>query len=258
MHNAHAPMLRVTELHGYYGQSHVLRGVDFTLAPGEIVALLGRNGSGRTSTARAVMGMLECSGHVFWRPTPEIPDTPEVDLLGQKTHHIARHGIGYVPEHRDIFPRLTVHQNLMLGQQTQRPRSSDGNATAHQRPPWGFEDAYALFPRLHERRHMPAGVLSGGEQQMLCLCRTMMGQPRLVLIDEPTEGLAPMLVQQVAQFLSTLRTRGVGVLLIEQKLSMALDIADRCLVMGQGRIVFEGRGQDLRHNSTVRQQWLQV
>lgn len=245
-------MLQVENLHAWYGKSPVLRGVHFTLGEGEILALLGRNGSGRSTTARALMGLVQCTGRALWQARPDAPPVDLIGDIGPRAHVIARSGIGYVPESRDVFPRLTVHQNLLLGQQ-RLPENIQ-----RQRPPFDFEDAYRLFPRLRERQHMHAGVLSGGEQQMLCLCRTMMGRPALVLIDEPTEGLAPMLVAQVAQFLHTLRERGVAVLLIEQKLTMALELADRCLVMGQGRIVFEGSAAELRADAKVRQQWLQV
>ncbi|RRD40539.1 ABC transporter ATP-binding protein [Comamonadaceae bacterium OH3737_COT-264] len=243
-------MLRVEDLHAWYGPSPVLRGVHLHVQRGEILALLGRNGSGRSTLARALMGLTACRGRIRWQASA---DAPEMDLTGLPPHTIARLGMGYVPEHRDIFPRLSVLQNLLLGQQRRATRTA-----APERPPWGLADAYCLFPRLRERQHMPAGVLSGGEQQMLALCRTMMGEPALVLIDEPTEGLAPMLVTQVAQFLQTLRARGVAVLLIEQKLAIALEVADRCLVMGHGRIVFEGSPAQLRADAAVRQQWLQV
>jgi branched-chain amino acid transport system ATP-binding protein len=168
-------------------------------------------------------------------------------LVGLKAFEIAHAGIGYVPENRDIFPTLTVHQNLMLGQK----RGAEA-------PRWSFDDMYALFPRLKERQHTEAGVLSGGEQQMLTLCRTLMGDPDLIMIDEPTEGLAPKIIEQVAQYLRALKARGIGVLLVEQKLTIALEVADRCLVMGHGQIVFEGTPEDLRRDAAVRKEWLEV
>ena len=231
-------MLRVDNLHAFYGKSHVLHGVNFQVHPGEIVALLGRNGSGRSTTAKAIMGMVDGTGHVDWRGQP---------LMGRKPYEIAHLGLGYVPENRDIFPRLTVHQNLMLGEKHGRKN-----------PRWRFEHMYRLFPRLKERQHTEAGVLSGGEQQMLTLCRTLMGDPDLIIIDEPTEGLAPKIVEQVADYLKALKERGVSVLLIEQKLTIALHISDRALVMGHGSIVFQGTPDTLRGDAYVRKEWLEV
>ncbi len=231
-------MLRVDNLHAFYGKSHVLHGVSFEVQPGEIVALLGRNGSGRSTTAKAIMGMVDCNGHVDWKGQP---------LMGRKPFEIAHLGLGYVPENRDIFPKLTVHQNLMLGQKK-------ANATGR----WSFDDMYGMFPRLKERQHTEAGVLSGGEQQMLTLCRTLMGDPDLIIIDEPTEGLAPKIVELVAQYLQQLKNRGISVLLIEQKLTIAMSISDRALVMGHGRIVFEGTPEALKADAYTRREWLEV
>ena len=231
-------MLEVENLHAHYGKSHVLHGVNFTVGEGEVVSLLGRNGSGRSTTAKAIMGLVQAKGTVRWRGQP---------LLGKPPHEIARLGVGYVPENKDVFPRLTVHQNLMLGQK--------GSAT---RTRWDFDDMYALFPRLRERQHVPAGVLSGGEQQMLTLCRTLMGEPALMLIDEPTEGLAPQLVQQVAAFLQTLKGERMSMVLIEQKLSFALAISDRIVVMGHGEVVFNGSPQAFDQHPEVRREWLEV
>jgi branched-chain amino acid transport system ATP-binding protein len=231
-------MLRLHDLHGYYGKSHVLHGVQFEVGPGEIVALLGRNGSGRSTTVKAIMGLVEATGSVRWK---------DRELVGLQAFQIAHAGIGYVPENRDIFPTLSVHQNLLLG--VKRGRSQ---------PRWGFDDMYRMFPRLKERQHTEAGVLSGGEQQMLTLCRTLMGDPDLIMIDEPTEGLAPKLVELVADYLRELKRRGISVLLVEQKLTIALEVADRCLVMGHGQIVFEGTPADLRANAAIRQEWLEV
>ena len=232
--------LKLENLHAFYGKSHVLHGVTLDVAPGEIVALLGRNGSGRSTTAKAIMGLVRTQGAIAWNGAP---------LQGLAPHQVARRGIGYVPENRDIFPRLTVHQNLQLGQKSGRGR-----------PParWSFDDMYAMFPRLHERRDVEAGVLSGGEQQMLALCRSLMGDPALILVDEPTEGLAPKVVELVAQTLLALRARGLSVLLIEQKLTIALEISQRCVVMGHGRVVFEGTPAELRANAGVRKEWLEV
>ena len=231
-------MLRIDNLHAYYGKSHVLHGVSFEVQPGEIVALLGRNGSGRSTTAKAVMGLVECQGSIHWKGQ---------QIMGKKAYEVAHLGLGYVPENRDIFPTLTVHQNLLLGQKR-------GAKAAR----WSFDDMYTLFPRLQERRNIEAGVLSGGEQQMLTLCRTLMGDPELIMIDEPTEGLAPKIVELVAEYLRELKRRGISVLLVEQKLTIALEVADRCLVMGHGQIVFEGRPEDLRANAYIRKEWLEV
>jgi branched-chain amino acid transport system ATP-binding protein len=232
-------ILKVDDLHAYYGKSHVLHGVQFEVGEGEIVALLGRNGSGRSTTAKAIMGMVECTGSVDWKGQ---------QIRGRKPYEIAHLGLGYVPENRDIFPRLTVHQNLMLGQKTARPKN----------PRWSFDAMYEMFPRLKERQHTEAGVLSGGEQQMLTLCRTLMGDPELIIIDEPTEGLAPKIVELVGEYLKTLKTRGVSVLLIEQKLTIAMAISDRALVMGHGTIVFHGTPDTLRADAYIRKEWLEV
>ena len=231
-------MLNLIDVHAYYGKSHVLHGVNFAVQPGEIVALLGRNGSGRSTTVKTIMGLVDGTGSVKWR---------EQELLGTKAFEIAHAGIGYVPENRDIFPKLTVHQNLLLGMKK-----------ANRAGRWSFDDMYQLFPRLKERQHTEAGVLSGGEQQMLTLCRTLMGDPDLIMIDEPTEGLAPKIVELVAEYLRELKRRGMSVLLVEQKLTIALEVADRCLVMGHGQIVFSGTPAELRADATVRREWLEV
>ena len=231
-------MLKIENLHAFYGKSHVLHGVHFDVGEREIVALLGRNGSGRSTTAKAIMGMVECSGTVDWKGR---------HTMGRKPYEIAHLGLGYVPENRDIFPKLTVHQNLMLGQKSARRKGR-----------WSFDDMYDMFPRLKERQHTDAGVLSGGEQQMLTLCRTLMGDPELIIIDEPTEGLAPKVVELVAEYLQRLKQRGISVLLIEQKLTIAMAISDRTLVMGHGSIVFQGTPQTLRSDAYIRKEWLEV
>ena len=231
-------LLEIKQLNAFYGKSHVLHGVGFSVEPGEIVALLGRNGSGRSTAAKAIMGLVQCEGSVVWKGQ---------EILGRKAYEIAHLGLGYVPESRDIFPALTVHQNLMLGQKG----SGKGSR-------WSFDDMYDMFPRLKERQHTEAGVLSGGEQQMLTLCRTLMGDPDLIMIDEPTEGLAPKIVELVGEYLRELKRRGIAVLLVEQKLTIALEVADRCLVMGHGQIVFDGTPTELRANSYIRKEWLEV
>ena len=232
------PQLRVEHLQAGYGRSRVLHDLSFVVGEGEIVALLGRNGSGRSTTAKAIMGLVERQGSLQWDGHA---------LQGLRSFEIAQRGIGYVPEGRDIFPALTVRQNLLLGQKHSVPTGR-----------WSLQELFGLFPRLKEREHTAGGVLSGGEQQMLSLCRTLMGDPQLVILDEPTEGLSPQLVQQVAHLLQRLRQRGVSVLLIEQKLQLALDMADRVLVMGHGRLVFEGSPQALRKDAAIRREWLEV
>ena len=231
-------MLKLDDVHAYYGKSHVLHGVNLEVRPGEIVALLGRNGSGRSTTVKTIMGLVEGTGTVRWR---------DQQILGRKAFEIAWLGLGYVPENRDIFPTLTVHQNLLLGEKRGAKASR-----------WAADDMYKLFPRLKERQHTEAGVLSGGEQQMLTLCRTLMGDPELIMIDEPTEGLAPKIVELVAGFLRELKRRGTSVLLVEQKLTIALEVSDRCLVMGHGQIVFEGAPAELKANAYIRKEWLEV
>ncbi len=252
-----APLLEVRDLHAGYGEGRVLRGLSLSIDDGEIVGLLGRNGAGRSTLARAIMGLLPTQiampGAMRGRGQGAVLGSIRlrgVELLGLRPYQIARAGIGYVPEDREVFPELTVEQNLLLG--------SKAGAGITAQPPWRSEDMYALFPRLGERRRTVAGVLSGGEQQMLTLCRTLMGNPGVMIIDEPTEGLAPKLVEQLAAFIVTLRERGLAVLLIEQKLTIALDISSRIYVMGQGRTVFEGHPTALAAASSVRRAWLEV
>ncbi|HEY4374995.1 MAG TPA: ABC transporter ATP-binding protein [Burkholderiales bacterium] len=230
-------MLDIRDLHAYYGKSHILHGVSLEVGKGEIVSLLGRNGVGRSTTVKAAMGQVSATGSVRFKGE---------EILGRKTFEIARLGLGYVPENRDIFPALTVEQNLILGMKGRKPGR------------WTVEEMYRLFPRMQERRHVAAGVMSGGEQQMLTLCRTLMGDPDLIMIDEPTEGLAPRIVELVGQYLRELKARGVSVLLVEQKLAIALDISDRLYVMGHGQIVFAGSTAELRANEAVRKEWLEV
>jgi len=231
-------MLTVQDLHAYYGKSHILQGVDLAIGEGEIVSLLGRNGVGRSTTCKAIMGLVAPQGAVTFKGQP---------ITGRRPDQIAHAGIGYVPEDRQVFPSLTVRQNLELGL---KRAGTFGR--------WNFEDVYRLFPNLGERRDNPAGVLSGGEQQMLTMCRTLMGDPDLVIIDEPTEGLAPKLVEQVGELLDEIARRGVAILLVEQKLTIALKISKRLYVMGHGRIVFEGDPASLAANEGVRKEWLEV
>jgi branched-chain amino acid transport system ATP-binding protein len=233
------PLLEIKDLHAFYGKSHVLHGVDLVVNQGEIVSLLGRNGVGRSTTVKATMGQVHATGSIRFKGE---------EMVGLKAFQIAHKGLGYVPEHRDIFPTLTVEQNLILGEK------KGSSKTAR----WSLKDMYRMFPRLQERQHTQAGVLSGGEQQMLTLCRTLMGDPDLIMIDEPTEGLAPKIVDLVAEYLKELKNRGISVLLVEQKLAIALEISQRVYVMGHGAIVFEGTPADLRANGAIRREWLEV
>jgi branched-chain amino acid transport system ATP-binding protein len=231
-------ILEVNDLHAYYGQSHILHGVDLNVDDGEIVSLLGRNGVGRSTACKAIMGLVTAQGVVKFRGR---------NIAGLRPDQVAHCGIGYVPEDRQIFPTLTVRQNLELGLKR-----------AGKFGRWNFEDVFALFPNLKTRQDTSAGVLSGGEQQMLTMCRTLMGDPDLILIDEPTEGLAPKLVEQVGELLAEIARRGVSVLLVEQKLAIALKISARLYVMGHGKIVFQGTPVDFGENAAVRKEWLEV
>ena len=230
-------LLDITDLHAFYGKSHVLHGVNLYVDQGEIVSLLGRNGVGRSTMVKAVMGQVQATGSIQFKGE---------QMLGLKTFQIAHKGLAYVPENRDIFPTLTVQQNLLLGEKR-------GHKSR-----WSMADMYNMFPRLQERANVAAGVLSGGEQQMLTLCRSLMGDPDLIMIDEPTEGLAPKIVELVAQYLRTLKDKGVSVLLVEQKLAIALDISQRLYLMGHGSVVFEGSPAQLRNDSALRKEWLEV
>jgi branched-chain amino acid transport system ATP-binding protein len=231
-------VLDVRDLHAYYGKSHILRGVTLKVGAGEIVALLGRNGVGRSTTIKAIMGEVAPRGSITFKGR---------EIAGLESHEIARLGLGYVPENRDIFPTLTVRQNLLLGRKS-----------ARQTGRWSVDDLFDLFPALRERADTQGGVLSGGEQQMLTMCRTLMGDPDLIMVDEPTEGLAPQLVETVARLLNEMAGRGLSILLVEQKLTIALRISARVYVMGHGEIVFEGTPDELRANEAVRREWLEV
>jgi len=231
-------MLEVRNLHAYYGKSHILNGVNLDVQPGEIVSLLGRNGVGRSTTIKAIMGEVPPQGSVRFKGE---------EIAGLKPYEVARRGLGYVPENRDIFPTLTVRQNLLLGQKS-----------AKQTGRWSVDDLFELFPALRERADTAGGVLSGGEQQMLTMCRTLMGDPDLIMVDEPTEGLAPQLVARVSGFLNEMAERELSILLVEQKLTIALEISARVYVMGHGSIVFEGEPQELRDNESLRKEWLEV
>ena len=233
-------MLQVSDLHAYYGKSHILQGVNLEVGEGEIVALLGRNGVGRSTTCKAIMGEVPPSGSILFH---------NQEMVGKKPYEIAQAGIGYVPENRDIFPGLTTRQNLILG-------LKPGQKEADSR--WTIDDMFELFSNLKERADVEASVLSGGEKQMLTICRTLMGDPDLIMIDEPTEGLSPQMVERVAGLLEEIARRGVAILLVEQKLTIALEISRRVYVMGHGRMVFEGTPDALRKAEQVRREWLEV
>lgn len=231
-------MLEVNNLHAYYGKSHILQGVDMKIGADEVVSLLGRNGVGRSTTVKAIMGEVAPHGSIRFKGT---------EIAGLPSYKIAHLGLGYVPENRDIFPSLTVRQNLMLG--IKNPR---------QPGKWRLDDMLDMFSNLKARADTAAGVLSGGEKQMLTICRTLMGDPELVMIDEPTEGLAPIIVQQVGDLIAEVARRGVSILLVEQKLSIAMRISHRVYVMGHGQIVFEGTPTELKDNEAIRKEWLEV
>ena len=233
-------MLEVTDLNAYYGKSHILRGVNLKIENGEIVSLLGRNGVGRSTTCKAIMGEVEPIGSVKFNGT---------ELAGKKAFEIANAGLGYVPENRDIFPGLTTRQNLELGTKSGQDMSKSR---------WSIEDMFNLFENLKNRADVEASFLSGGEQQMLTMCRTLMGDPEVIMIDEPTEGLSPQMTTRVADLLNEISSRGVSILLVEQKLSIAMKISHRVYVMGHGQIVFEGTPAELEKRDDIRKEWLEV
>ncbi|MBS4083204.1 MAG: ABC transporter ATP-binding protein, partial [Rhizobiales bacterium] len=229
-------MLEVNDLHAYYGKSHILQGVNLNVKNGEIVSILGRNGVGRSTTLKAIMGDVPPQGSIVFKGK---------QIAGLKSYQVAYAGLGYVPEDRSIFPGLTVEQNLILGEKSKRSN-----------PRWSIEDVYDLFPILRERKDTDASVLSGGEQQMLTVCRTLMGDPDLIMVDEPTEGLSPQMTERVSNLLKSIAERKISILLVEQKLTIAMKISHRVYVMGHGHIVFEGTPADLEKNEAVRREWL--
>lgn len=231
-------LLQVRDLNAYYGKSHVLRGVNLHVGEGEVVALLGRNGVGRSTTVKAIMGEVPPHGSITFNGE---------DIAGLPSHRIAHKGLGYVPENRDVFPMMSVRENLMLGIKDLRKQTG-----------WSVDDMLDMFPNLRRRADTQAGVLSGGEKQMLTICRTLMGDPKLIMIDEPTEGLAPKIVTQVGELIADIAKRGVSILLVEQKLSIALRICGRVYVMGHGEIVYEGTPDEFRARDDIRQEWLEI
>ena len=231
-------MLEVVDLHAWYGKSHVLQGVSFKVAEGEIVSLLGRNGVGRSTTVKTIMGEVEPQGSILFKGQ---------QIAGRKSYEIAQFGLGYVPENREIFPALSVSQNLLLGMKSTTPSGR-----------WSIEEVFDMFPLLADRADVPGGALSGGEQQLLSMCRTLMGDPDMVMIDEPTEGLAPKLVEQVGNLLLEIAGRGVSILLVEQKLNIAMRISKRLYIMGHGQVVWEGTPDSLTQAGDVRAEWLEV
>ncbi len=236
-------MIEISDIHSYYGKSHVLHGVSFELKEGELVCLLGRNGVGKSTTLKSIMGMV--------RPSHGGIRFEGQELVGMRPHQIARLGVGYVPEERRIFRSLTVHENLLIGMKQVKYGSVP-------REPWTVERVYSAFPRLRERRGNKGVHLSGGEQQMLTVARTLMGNPKLILVDEPTEGLAPLIVKDVLEMLSTVRKTGVTILMVEQNFKAAVKVADRFYIMSKGLMVFQGDMSALMAAEEVRRNYLEI
>ncbi len=231
-------MLKVSNLNSYYGKSHILQGVNLIINEGEIVSLLGRNGVGRSTFIKSVMGMVKSEGSIIFN---------NKQILGKPVHDIANLGIGYVPENRDIFPDLTVRENLELGKKKNKYGIK-----------WNIEELFDLFPNLKNRIDVPGGVLSGGEQQMLTICRSLMGCPKLMMIDEPTEGLSPQMVENVESLLKKISCKGVSILLVEQKLTIAFNLSKKLYVMGHGKVVYEGEPKEIQNNNEIIKEWLEV
>jgi len=235
-------MLEVKDIHSYYGKSHILQGVTMTLNEGELVCLLGRNGVGKSTTLKSIMGLV--------RPSEGSIRFGGQELIGKQPYEVARLGVGYVPEDRRIFRSLSVHENLLMGVKGSKDAARNGG--------WTVESVYEKFPGLKNRRDNKGGHLSGGEQQMLTVARTLMGNPRLILIDEPTEGLAPLIVKDVLEMLSAVRSSGVTVLMVEQNFKASIKVADRFYIMGKGQMVFEGGTEALLAAEEVRKNYLEV
>ena len=236
-------MLEVKDIHSYYGKSHILHGVSLELKQGEMVCLLGRNGVGKSTTLKSIMGIV-C-------PTQGSILFDGQELAGSQPYQVARLGVGYVPEDRRIFRSLTVHENLLMG--IQRAKNTDSPERG-----WSIDKIYGIFPNLRERSSNKGSHLSGGEQQMLTVARTLMGNPKLILVDEPTEGLAPLIVRDVLEMLSAVRTSGVTVLMVEQNFKAAIKVADRFYIMAKGQMVFEGDTTALLAAEDVRKNYLEV
>ena len=236
-------MLEVRDLHSYYGKSHILHGVSLRLSEGELVCLLGRNGVGKSTTLKSVMGLVKArEGSIRFK---------EQELIGRQPFEIARLGVGYVPEDRRIFRSLTVHENLSIGMKGSEDGGKQGKG-------WTIEKIYEVFPLLKNRQNNKGGHLSGGEQQMLTVARTLVGNPELILVDEPTEGLAPLIVKDVLEMLAAVRKSGVTILMVEQNFKGAVKIANRFYVMGKGKIVFTGSVEELMAAEDIRRNYLEV
>ena len=237
-------LLEVKELNTYYGMSHVLQGISLTIDEGEVVALLGRNGMGKSTTLKSIMGMVKpSSGKVIYKGD---------DITGYPPFRVARLGIGYVPEDRRIFPNLTVNDNLAMGIKHGRAaKTGNGNG-------WSLDRVYDHFPKLKERCNQKGALLSGGEQQMLAIGRTLMGNPELLMVDEPTEGLAPVLVWEVRDMIAEIKKAGVPILLVEHNLKVALSLADRVYLMGKAHIGFTGTVEELNKRPDIREKYLEV
>lgn len=234
------PLLAVDNLHAHYGKSHILHGVHFEVGKSEVVSLLGRNGSGRSTTLKSIMGLV--------RPTTGQVRLNNRDVAGAEPYAVCRAGIAYVPEEREVFANLTVDENLRMGEQPPTAGASR----------WAIGEMFEYFPQLKGRRNTKAGSLSGGEQQMLTICRSLLGNPLVILIDEPTEGLAPKIVATVAECIKDIHRRGVSVVLVEQKLAIALKVSTHVCVMGHGRIVFQGTPDELKSDPGMMSDWLAV
>lgn len=228
--------LQVADLHGYYGKSHILQGISLQVGDGELVTLLGRNGAGKSTTLKAIAGLV--------RPARGTVRFDGEEMAGMAPHHIAARGVCLVPEHRGIFRLLTVEENLKLG--------------ARRQSPWQLDDVYRIFPRLRERRRNGGAQLSGGEQQMLAIGRALMNHPRLLMLDEPVEGLAPVIVEEIVAQLKLIRQQGVAILLVEQNLEVCTQLADRHYIIEQGKLVFEGSNDAFIADQQIKDRYLGV
>ena len=237
-------LLNVSDLHSYYGKSHVLQGASMQVERGELVCLLGRNGVGKSTTLKSIMGLVKPSGGGLRLDDEEI--------IGKSPFQVARLGIGYVPEERRIFRSLSVHENLLIGYKPPK-YLMDGKDSE-----WNLEKIYSSFPLLKDKQNRKGAHLSGGEQQMLSIARALLGNPRLILVDEPTEGLAPLIAKEVMQILLTIREAGTATLMVEQNFKAAIKVADRFYMMSKGQIVFEGDAQTLMQAEDMRKKYLEV